>query len=206
MGVIFKLKTIKSLTNYSNKVIKLTFYSSLVFWGNQENSWHPNITIHLLGKRNKISVLNPDHQIEMLKRTTKFSYEVARTQGSILFINNPLNSRFDGLVKAFSFRSDQPFFIEKWKCGSLTKKTILSYSSLVMFNPQKNPFSIKEANKLGIPLISLSNVDSDLSRTMYPILCNNLQGDSLFFNSYILCNAMLEGKLYKFIKERLAQN
>lgn len=206
MGVVYKLKTIKSLTSHSNKIIKLTFYSSLVFWGNQENSWYPNITIHLLGKRNKISVLNPEHQIEMLKRTTKFSYEVTRTRGSILFINNPLNSRFDGLVKALSFRSGQPFFIEKWKCGSLTKKTTLPYSSLLMFNPQKNPFSIKEANKLGIPLISLSNVDADLSRTMYPILCNNLQGDSLFFNSYILSNAMLEGKLYGFIKERLAQN
>lgn len=73
----------------------------------------------------------------------------------------------------------------------------------MLFNLNKSKFAIKEANKLGIPIISFNSLNLNISKTMYPIICNNLEGNSLFLTTLILSNSILEGKLLEFTKKHL---
>jgi len=131
----------------------------------------------------------------------KVLFELKNYGQKILFVNEPLNQNFDGVIKAFAFRSLQPYITGKWPNGFLIKKKQLEYS-VFFFNLNKSIFSLKEANRVGIPLLSLSSLDNESLKSMYPIFCNNLQGDSIFFMTFILTNSIIEGHLFRFIKQK----
>lgn len=205
MGINYYLKHSKELkSRNSNKNIKNDFFTTLSFWGNKSNLYNTNLNIHLLGKRDNFGILNTEHHIEMLKRTIKFSREISKIDGKILFVNDQINTKFDGIIKTVSLRSGESYCIGKWVGGSLTKNTLkLPYKTMVVYNPKKSVFLIKEANKLGLPIISLCDINVDILETMYPILCNNSNGDSLLYFSLILSNSIIEGKLFYFAKQIL---
>jgi ribosomal protein S2 len=142
-----------------------------------------------------------EHHLEMLKQAVKFSRKINEVQGKILFVNNPTDSKFDGIIKTLASRIDEPYFTGKWVSGSLTKKTKLDYKAVVILNPKKSVFLIKETKKIGLPTVCLCDTDYDIFDIMYPILCNNSKGDSLLFCLIILSNAILEEKLYYFANQ-----
>lgn len=202
MGVIYYLKPSKELRDKdSNKKIKSDFFATLSFWGNKSNLSKTNISLHLLGKRNNFGIINVEHHIEMLKQAVKFSRKINEAKGKVLFVNNPIDSNFDGMVKTLALRVGEEFFTGKWVSGSLTKKLELDYKAIIVLNPKKSFFTIKETKKIGLPTISLCDTDSDIRDIMYPILCNNSKGDSLLFCLVILSNAILEEKLYYYAVE-----
>lgn len=199
MGIIKNNKQFTTFNKYSNKKLKSGFYNSLVFFGEEQNLCNVNISNHLLGKRDNFYVVNPEHHVEMLKRATKFVYEIAK-KNKILYVNNSINMQFDGIIKTFSYRSDQFIILNRWPSGVLTKNPNLKVGAIFIFDPKQNYFTIKESIKLGIPTISLNNINSSNLETVYPIMCNNLQGDSLFFNIILLSHFILEGKFFEFFK------
>jgi ribosomal protein S2 len=187
--------------NKSNKIIKGSFYSSFAFFGNNTISTGTyNTNNYLLGKRGDFSIINTEHHIEMLKRTIQFLREVSKKKGAILFVNDQINTKFDGIIKMLSIRAGEPYFVGKWLCGNLTKKVfILPYKAIILFNYQKSIFLVKESNKLGLPLVSLCCTNQNILETMYPIICNNSTGNSLLYFSLILSNSIIESKLFVFL-------
>jgi ribosomal protein S2 len=204
MGITYKLKKtnkiMKKKSILNNQVLKVTFYTTLIFWSTYSVKTNAIFNNFLLGKRYGFSILNAEHHIMMLKRATKFLFKLKNYGQKILFVNEPLNQNFDGIVKALAFRSLQPVITGKWPNGFLIKKKSLKYS-VFFFNPNKSTFSTKEANKVGIPIISLNGIENDAFKSMYPIFCNNLQGDSVLFISFILSNSIIEAHLFRFIKK-----
>lgn len=200
MGIVYTLKVTRRLKKYSTKAIKTSFYSSLLFFCEHKN-FTTTLSGHILGKRSNFNIINPEHHMETLRRVKKVSYALVK-KGSLLFVNSRVTSKFDGIIKGLSYRCGQKWVINRWPSGLLTKTNSLKISGLVIFNLKKADFAIKEANIRGLPIIGLSGLDVNLDKIMYPLLCNNLQGDSLFFNSFILSNSILEGKLFAFIKNR----
>jgi ribosomal protein S2 len=197
--MIYKFRPSTQLKTHSNKTLKVGFYKSLVFLGEQKNLCNVNVRSHLLGRKNDFYVVNSEHHIEMLKRAIRFFYEVSKKK-KILYVNDSINVQFDGIIKAFSYRASQIVIVNRWPCGVLTKNSNLKLGALLIFDPKKSYFTIKESTKLGIPIVSLNNVNSTCFETTYPIICNNLQGDSLFFNLTLLSHFILEGKLLAFLK------
>ena len=206
MGIIYKLKEIKknnkNQITVNNKILKENFYNTLIFWGTYNLKASAVFSRFLLGKRYGFSILNVEHHTILLKRAAKFIFELKKSGQKILFVNEPINQNFDGIVKAFAFRALQNCFVGKWSNCFFIKKKSLKYSVLY-FNPNKSLFSLKEANSIGIPVISLSNLDNEFIKSSYPIFCNNRQGDSIFFNSFILSNSIIEGQLFGFVKQKL---
>jgi len=206
MGVIYYLKPLKNLVKEeSNKRVKSDFFTTLSFWGQKSNLLKTNISLHLLGKRDNFGIINVEHHVEMLKQAVKFSRKINEVKGKILFVNNPIDSKFDGIVKTLASRVGEPCFTGKWVSGTLTKKLNLDYKAIIVLNPKKSVFLIKETKKIGVPTISLCDSDSDIFDIMYPILCNNSKGDSLMFCLIILSNAILEEKLYYFANRVLLE-
>lgn len=205
MGINYKLKNsiIKNKKfSVNNQNLKLSFFTTLSFWGTYHIKTNSMLNSFLLGKRYGFTILNAEHHVILLKRATKFLFELKKNKQTILFVNEPINRTFDGIIKALAFRALQPCVIGKWPKGLLIKKKKLQYS-LLFFNPNKSFFSLREANNTGIPIISLNGLDNQFLKTMYPIFCNNLQGDSIFFNSFLLSNAILEGHLFHYVKQRI---
>lgn len=196
---INKIKKNNLLLN--NQSFKKSFYTTLIFWGTYNVKTNVILNNCLLGKRYGFSILNAEHHVMMLKRATKFLFQLTKYGQKILFVNEPLNQNFDGIVKSLAVRALQPFIVGKWPKGVLVEKKMLQYS-ILFFNPNKSNFAVREANKIGIPLISLNSLDNEFLKSMYPIFCNNLQGDSIFFNSFILSNSIIESQLFNFIKKK----
>ncbi len=196
---INKIKKNNLLLN--NQSFKKSFYTTLIFWGTYNVKTNVILNNCLLGKRYGFSILNAEHHVMMLKRATKFLFQLTKYGQKILFVNEPLNQNFDGIVKSLAVRALQPFIVGKWPKGVLVEKKMLQYS-ILFFNPNKSNFAVREANKIGIPLISLNSLDNEFLKSMYPIFCNNIQGDSIFFNSFILSNSIIESQLFNFIKKK----
>jgi ribosomal protein S2 len=194
MGVVF-LKKLNLLKLTTNKKIKTNFYLTMCFFVNKVNI--SNILQKFLGKRHKFGIIRCENHIEMLKVTIKFLNSITQTEGSILFINDNLNIKFDGIIKLFSMRSGEIFYTGKWFGGGLTKKKDnLLYKTIIIFNSKKSYFLIKEVNLLGLPIINLCDINT-LNAT-YPIICN-FNGDSILYFSLIISNSIIEGKLFYFI-------
>lgn len=185
----------------NNKILKTSFYTTLMFWGTYHTKTNAMLNNFLLGKRYGFSILNSEHHVMLLKRAAKLLFELRKYDQKILFVNEPLNQNFDGIIKTLAFRALQPYSIGKWQNGFFLKKNHLGYS-LLLFNPNKSIFGLKEANRVGLPIVSLSGLDNQFLRTMYPIFCNNVQGDSVFFNAFVLSNSIIEGNLVGLIKKK----
>jgi ribosomal protein S2 len=201
MGINYKYKTRTSLNKYSNKDVKTGFYNSLILFGDRKTNWNPNTSNYLLGQRDDFNIINSEIQLEMLKRIKKFSYEIAKKKGKVLYVNESTNAKFDGILKFLSYRAGQIFIGGRWPCGLITKNNSLEMGAILLFNPCKSEFPIKESNKLGIPIISFNSLHTNVLKTMYPIILNNYEGSSLFFSTLILTNSILEGKLFAFTKK-----
>jgi ribosomal protein S2 len=200
VGVILYLN--KKKTYITNQNIKRCFFLTLNFWGNKQKDWQPKLFSNLLGVGEKNCILNAEQFIEMLKRITKVCSLISRNTGKFLFINTLCNIKFDGIFKNISFRAGQSCVLGKWIFGSLTKNTSsLAFDAIVLLESKQSNFIIKEANKLGIPIISLNDNSFVMSEVMYPLLCNNNLSDSFLFNSFILSNAIIEGLLYNYIHQ-----
>lgn len=202
MGIVLKRKQFKSLNKYSNKKLRIGFYKSLVFFGEHKSICGVSMYPHILGQRNHFYIINAEHHIEMLKRAAKFLYKLSQSNNKILCVNDQTNLHFDGIIKSFSYRTSGIHIIGHWPGGILTKNINLKIAGLLIFDPKKSCFAIKESIKLGLPILGLHNINSNIFETMYPIVCNNLQGDSLFFNTMILNQCILEGKLYYYFKKQ----
>jgi ribosomal protein S2 len=200
MGIINFKKLNLQNDNKSNKTIKNSFYLTLAFFGNKKTI--SNTLSFFLGKKNSFSIINSEHHVEMLKRTIKFCRETGKTNKKILFVNDQINTKFDGIIKVFSKRSGELCHTGKWLGGFFTKSvTKLIYKAIIIYNSQKNVFLIKESNKLGLPMISLCNSHYNILETTYPIICNNSNGNSLLYFSLIISNSIIEGKLCYFIEQ-----
>jgi ribosomal protein S2 len=187
----------------NNQLSKNCFYTTFMFWGVYNAKGGANLNKFVLGKRYGFSILNAEHQVSLLKQAAKFLFDLKKYQKQqkhlILFVNEPLNRTFDGIIKFLAFRALQPCRLGKCQNVKLTNEK-LRYSML-FFNPKKSNFSVKEANKAGIPIITLNGLDESFLKSLYPIFCNNLQAESIFFISFILTNSIIEGDLFAFSKK-----
>jgi ribosomal protein S2 len=187
-----------SVAILSNVSVKHNFYSTLSFWANKVNTCDASAFAHLIGKRSGFGIINTEHHLDMLKNASSFLKELGKINGKILFVNNQLTNNLDGIVKFFAIYSGQLYSIEKWNCGRLTMgKNNLEYNAIVVLNPSKNLFLICEAQKLGIPIISLYTGESSMTNLSYPIICNNESSDSVTYVILIIANAIIYGQLYQ---------
>lgn len=199
MGVTTYLQKKKSDT--TNRHIKGSFFFTLNFWGSKKTNWQPKVVSHLLGTNKGFCIINPEYYIEMFKRIIKVCLEISRKKGQFLFVNTLSNTKLDGILKTLAFRAGQSCIVGKWACGSLTKTTTpLKYDAIILLESNQSNFIIKEANKIGIPIISLNNNSFNPTEVMYPLLCNNQVGDSVFYNMFAISNTIIEGILYNYIK------
>lgn len=195
MGIIF-YKQPKKISLKSNTKIKDNFFITANFWGGLSKK--PTEKIHFLGVKYGAKIINIEHHLEMLKRTLIFSKKLSN-RGLFLYTNNAINTKFNGMIKIFAFRAGDLPFCEKWSNGTFTKQKV-SFQfieakrlvSIVLLNPQKSVFLIKEANKFGLPIISFSDIN--YRESTYSIICNNYNGDSLLYSLLILSNTVLKSR------------
>ena len=191
-------KASKSVEILSDVNVKQIFYSTLSFWTNKSNTCDVNASVHLIGKRHGFGIVNVEHHVDMLKTASSFLKELGKTEGKLLFVNDQFTYNLDGLVKTFALNSGQSYSIEKWNCGKLTmSEDKLKYKAIIVLNPTKNLFLIREARKLGIPVLSLCPGGSAMFNISYPIICNNESGDSTLYVLLTLANAIIYGQLHQ---------
>ena len=207
MGINYKFKQSKSFNiKYSNQKIKNEFYNSLIFFGVKTENLSLTNSQYLIGSKNDFAIINSGDYLQMLKQIKKLSYAISQKKGKILYINNLPNDNLEGIIKFFFSKSNQKnISLTKWFFGLLTKILDLNIGAVFLLNSSKNFFYIKEANRLGIPIINLNSSNSNIAATNYKIIHNNLDANAIFFNLFIITNSILEGLLFNYIKHNKKQ-
>ncbi|XP_032746457.1 30S ribosomal protein S2-like [Rattus rattus] len=65
---------------------------------------------------------------------------------------------------------------------------------IILFNPQEDVTCLKEAKKMGIPVVALTNTNADPDLIEFPIPGNNTSMKSVYFVANFLCDAIAQAQ------------
>lgn len=174
--------------------------------GHQKKRWNPKMSMYLIGIIKDIHIINLEYTIIILKKIIDVIHNTIINKGKILFLINNIND-ITNIINKISNKHIQ-VIDGKEIHGIFTNKDLYNYSkssklfipdALFITNMNNYIYTINEANKLRIPIISF--VDSNCNPTLitYPIPGNNDSIQSIQFLYNLLNNIILNA----IIKENI---
>ena len=121
-------------------------------------------------------------------------FEIMRDDGTIDFLSNKETSK---LTKRYSRMGHN--------LGGI-KNMLRMPSAVFIVDTKKEQLAIKEANKLGIPIIGVVDTNADPNEVQYPIPANDDAIRAIKLLCSIVANAVNEGKTAKLISIEEAAN
>nr|BBD14151.1 ribosomal protein S2 [Ophirina amphinema] len=157
-----------------------TLVSDLAHLGQEEKVLFPKLKPYVLGNRGGFSIINLERTLNQLNIGLRIVRNICLAGGRILV----LESRIDRAnIAQFYFSGIKSVTFKKnWRGGSLTNNEGLSDSLpdlILIFGGSEHRSVIKEAARLGIPVVGVVDTDCDLLGIDYPILCNSISLTSL---------------------------
>jgi small subunit ribosomal protein S2 len=159
---------------------------------------------YIIGTINDIHIINIEYTIITLRNIINFLENLIINKGKLMiFINNVNN--INNILSTLSYKYIQ--YNSKEKNGMFTNKKYVSCNEnkyipdvLFIFNVNKYIYTIKEANKLKIPIIALVDSNCNPSNITYPIPGNNdsIQSIQLIGNliNKVILHSLIKDKLY----------
>jgi small subunit ribosomal protein S2 len=186
-------------------------------FGHQTRYWNPKMKPFIFGARNKIHIINLEHTVPALNDALELVKKMAENKNKVLFVGTKRAA--SKTIKEQAARSGMPYVNHRWLGGMLTNyKTIrasikrlrelekleLSMGGIkdmgglpdVLFvvDVDHERIAIKEANKLGIPVIGIVDTNSNPDGVDYIIPANDdaIRAVQLYVGAF--ADAVLEGR------------
>ena len=189
-----------------------------VHFGHQTRRWNPKMAPYIFGSRNGIHIIDLQKTLRMANETYQFMRELAAAGGRVLFVGT---KRLGGMLTNFSTiqqsvrkMKDLQRQKEEGVFDLLTKKEGQSLQNdldklerslggikdmvglpdcLFVIDVRKEELAVKEAKKLGIPVVAVVDTNCDPSDVDYIIPGNDdaIRAVRLFTSK--LADAILEG-------------
>jgi small subunit ribosomal protein S2 len=157
--------------------------------GHQKNRWNPKMSMYLIGIIKDIHIINIEYTIVMLRMVINMIKDLVINKGKlIVFINNINN--VNHIISTISNKYIK-YQQNKENNGIFTNKKFVKQKEfnfipdvLFIFNTNSFIYTIREANKLKIPIIALVDSNCNPIDITYPIPGSNdsLQSIQLFSN------------------------
>jgi small subunit ribosomal protein S2 len=193
-----------------------------VHFGHQTRYWNPKMAPYIFGERGKIHIINLEKTLPLFNDALNFINKLAANKGTIMFVGTKKAAR--KTVSAEAQRCGMPYVDHRWLGGMLTnfgtlnrfsKKEGLKFmrqleklersvggikdlkgppDAIVVMDVGYEKIAIKEAAKLGIPVIGIVDSNNKPNDVDYVIPGNDDSIRALTLYCQSFAAAILEGK------------
>lgn len=174
--------------------------------GHQKKRWNPKMSMYLVGIIKDIHIINLEYTITVLRIIINFINDTIINKGKIMFLIDNINN-INNVINTVSNKHIKYLYGDEIN-GIFTNKNLSTRSELpkifipdILFITNMNNYlyTINEANKLRIPIISFVDSNCNPELITYPIPGNN---DSLQ-SFQLISNLINQTILYSIIKENI---
>jgi small subunit ribosomal protein S2 len=113
----------KDLATAERGVAAKDLIEASLHFGHLASRWNPKMRPYILGKRNRIHIIDLRETVRGLLRATRFLTAVARSGSLVLFVGTRRHAR--EAVECAANRCGMPFVNERWLGGTLTNYRII---------------------------------------------------------------------------------
>ena len=191
-------------------------------FGHQTRRWNPKMKPFIFGERNNIYILDLKQTIVEADKAYTFLKETAAKGGKVLFVGTKKQAQ--EAVKAAAERANMPYINQRWLGGMLTNfvtirsrinrleelEGMVADGSMALRGKKEQAVlgkelaklqAIKEAKRLGIPVVALIDTNSDPDVVDYGIPCNDDAISAIQLMSELFADACLAGSGKEQISE-----
>ena len=165
--------------------------------GHKISKLHPSMSKFVLGERFGLHIIDLDKSLICIRQACSVITEISRKMGKILFVGTQPN--LQRITYDTALYCDQFYVNKRWIGGTLTNNSnVLNNSQLrpdliVLFDPKQNFVAVKEAYKVGIPVIAICDTDVNSTVITYPIPSNDESVPGIEFIAKIFSLAAKKG-------------
>ena len=186
-----------------------------VHFGHQTRRWNPKMAKYIFTERNGIHVIDLQQTVKMVDTAYEFVREAAANDAVILFVGTKKQAA--EAVAEEATRAGQYYINHRWLGGTLTnwntiKKRIARLKEIkqmeadgtfedmpripdviYIVDPHKEQIAVKEAKKLGIPVVAMvdTNADPDEIDVIIPANDDAIRAVKLITSK--MADAIIEG-------------
>src|SRR6266567_142305 len=120
-----------------------------VHFGHQTKRWNPRMKEYIFGERNGIYIIDLQKTLKMFKEASKFVQDLASDGKIVLFVGTKRQAQ-DAIAE------------EAQKCGAI-----------FVIDSNKEQIAVREARKLGIPVVAVVDTNCDPTEVDYVIPGND---------------------------------
>lgn len=176
--------------------------------GHQKNRWNPKMSMYLIGIIKDIHIINIEYTIVMLRIVINIIKDLIINKGKLIVFINNIND-VNNIISVISNKHIK-YQQNKENNGIFTNKKFVKQKEfnfipdiLFIFNTNNFIYTIREANKLKIPIIALVDSNCNPVDITYAIPGNNdsLQSIQLFsnlINKTVLDALIQENIIFKY--------
>ncbi len=185
-----------------------------VHFGHQTSRWNPKMKPYIFGARNGIYIIDLQQTVKLFRDAYNFVRDLTAQGGQMLFVGTKKQAQ--DAIREEAERCGAFYVNTRWLGGmALTKKEIggmrhereklLSSlggikglrklpDALFVIDPKKEEIAVKEANKLGIPVVAVVDTNCDPDRIDYKIPGNDDAIRAIRLFCAAVAEAVIEGR------------
>jgi small subunit ribosomal protein S2 len=193
-----------------------------VHFGHQTRYWNPKMGQYIFGARGKIHIINLEKTVPLFNDAMNFISSIAQKRGTILFLGTKRSARES--IREEAERCGMPFMNQRWLGGTLTNFRTVKQSvarlkeleagetdgtfdklggikdmnrlpdAIFVIDIGHEDIAIKEAKKLGIPVIAVVDTNYNPELVDYAIPGNDDAIRAVQLYARAAADAVLEGK------------
>jgi small subunit ribosomal protein S2 len=163
-----------------------------VHFGHQTKRWNPKMKEYIFGERNGIYIIDLQKTLKLFKDASKFVTELTGSGKTILFVGTKRQAQ--DAISEEATRAGMPYINQRWLGGLLTKKEVIRLErerkhlqanlagiktmkrlpdAIFVVDSNNETIAVKEARKLGIPVVAVVDTNCDPTVVDYVIPGND---------------------------------
>jgi len=162
-----------------------------VHFGHQTRYWNPKMAPYIFGARGKIHIINLEKTVPLFGDAMNFISGIAQKRGMILFVGTKRSARDAVKDEVLGLRRERDKLLAS--LGGIKEMNRLP-DALFVIDIGHEDIAIKEAKKLGIPVIAVVDTNYDPALVDYPIPGNDDAIRAVQLYAGAAADAVLEGK------------
>ena len=161
-----------------------------VHFGHQTRRWNPKMARFIFTERNGIYIIDLQKTVQKVDEAYEFVRDLAAKGESVLFVGTKKQAQ--NSIREEAERCNQFYVNERWLGGIKDMKKLPG--AIFVVDSKKEEIAVKEARKLGIPVIATVDTNCDPDVIDFPIPANDDAIRAVKLLTSKIADAVLEGR------------
>src|SRR6266571_3159808 len=161
-----------------------------VHFGHQTSRWNPKMKPFIFGARNGIYIIDLQQTVKLFRDAYNFVRDLTAQGGQMLFVGTKKQAQ--DAIREEAERCGAFYVNTRWLGGMLTNFHTIKQS--IDRLKKKEEIAVKEANKLGVPVVAVVDTNCDPDRIDYKIPGNDDAIRAIRLFCAAVAEAVIEGR------------